>query len=252
MVIKLMVSEGSKYKVGAVTFTGAFLLTTNVSPTTTVPAAATGGHPRTDHQPHAAVSKPGQHLCLLRCFQQHDLHRKKFYESCGDIDVSSGGTLNVTKIPNTESNTIDPHHIRVDEAEKSYVERIDIRGNTKTKDKVLRRELAIAPGEVFDMTRVDLSKRRLEGLQYFEKVDTRTEPTDVPDRKNLVIGVEEKNTGNFSVGAVPLFCRCARRLRGQLASDLFNPPSFTGAVSVKMRLRIQLGHPAAGLYPFIH
>ena len=63
---------------------------------------------------------------------------------------------------------------QIDEGQKSYVEKINIRGNVKTKDKVIRRELAISPGEVFDMVRVKISKQRLEGLQYFDKVDMRT------------------------------------------------------------------------------
>ena len=64
---------------------------------------------------------------------------------------------------------------QIDEGQKSYIEKIEIRGNTKTKDKVIRRELAVSPGELFDMVRVKLSKQRLEGLEYFEKVDTRPE-----------------------------------------------------------------------------
>ena len=58
---------------------------------------------------------------------------------------------------------------QIDEGQKSYVERINIRGNDKTKDKVIRRELAISPGEVFDMVRVKISKQRLEGLQLFRQ-----------------------------------------------------------------------------------
>ena len=92
---------------------------------------------------------------------------------------------------------------QIEEGQKSYVEKIDIRGNIKTKDKVIRRELAISPGEVFDMVRVKISKQRLEGLQYFDKVDMRPEPTDPPiaGRKNLIVNVEEQNTGNFTLGA---------------------------------------------------
>ena len=55
----------------------------------------------------------------------------------------------------------------VQEGRKTYVEKIDIRGNVKTKDKVIRRELAISPGDVFDMVRVRLSQERLEEMGYF-------------------------------------------------------------------------------------
>ena len=86
------------------------------------------------------------------------------------IDVGgSGRNLNVVRVPNTETGTMDLD-FQVEEGQKSYIEKIEIRGNTKTKDKVIRRELAVSPGEVFDMVRVKRSKQRLEGLQYFEKV----------------------------------------------------------------------------------
>src|SRR5438445_9294283 len=113
-----------------------------------------------------------------------------FYGGRGYIDVtSSSRNLNVIRIANTETGTMDIE-FKMEEGQKSYIERIDIRGNTKTKDKVIRRELAVSPGELFDMVRVKVSKQRLEGLDYFEKVDARPEPTDVPKRKDLGVGVE--------------------------------------------------------------
>ena len=66
---------------------------------------------------------------------------------------------------------------------------------------MLRRELAVAPGEPFNMVLAKLSQQRLEGLNYFESVEADVEPTDIPDRKDLVLSVEEKNTGNFMIGA---------------------------------------------------
>jgi outer membrane protein insertion porin family len=123
-----------------------------------------------------------------------------FYGSKGYIDVHAGPNLRVERIPNTETGTMDLEY-QIDEGEKSYIEKIDIRGNVKTKDKVIRRELIVSPGEVFDMVRVRLSKQRLEGLDYFEKVDVKPEPTDVPSHKNLIVGVDEKSTGNLTFGA---------------------------------------------------
>jgi outer membrane protein insertion porin family len=131
---------------------------------------------------------------------------------------------------------------QIEEKDKSFIEKIEIKGNVKTKDKVIRRELAVAPGEVFDMVGVKLSEKRLEGLDYFSKVDARPEPTDVPNRKNLVVGVEEKNTGNFTVGAgfssVDSVVGFAEVTQGNF--DLFNPPHFTGG-GQKFRLRTQIG-----------
>jgi outer membrane protein insertion porin family len=88
-----------------------------------------------------------------------------------------------------------------EEGNKSYIEKVEIRGNLKTKDRVIRRELSVAPGEVFDMTKVKLSKQRLEGTRLFERIDTQPEPTDVPNRKNLVVSVDEAETGHLSFGA---------------------------------------------------
>jgi len=86
------------------------------------------------------------------------------------------------------------------------------------------------------------SKLRLEGLQYFEKVDARPEPTDIPNRKNLVIGVEEKSTGNVSLGAgfssVDSVVGYVEFTQGNF--DLANPPLFTGA-GQKFRARVQVG-----------
>ena len=56
---------------------------------------------------------------------------------------------------------------QIEEGQQSHIEKIEIKGNIRTQDKVIRRELAVAPGELFDMVRVKLSKQRLEGLGYF-------------------------------------------------------------------------------------
>jgi outer membrane protein insertion porin family len=124
------------------------------------------------------------------------------------------------------------------------VEKVDIRGNIKTKDKVIRRELAISPGDVFDMVRVRLSQERLEGMGYFSSVDLRPEPTEPPiaGRDDLLVNVQEKPTGNFTVGAG---YSSVEALVGfadisQANFDLFNPPTFTGA-GQQARLHIQLG-----------
>ena len=86
-----------------------------------------------------------------------------FYGARGYIDVHAASrNLNVVKIPNTETGTMDLE-FQIEEGQKSYIEKIEIHGNTKTKDKVIRRELAVSPGELFDMVRVKLSKQRLEG-----------------------------------------------------------------------------------------
>ena len=83
----------------------------------------------------------------------------------------------------------------------SYVERVNIEGNTTTKDKVIRREIPLAPGDVFNTVLVDSAKKRLENLGYFEKVEANPTETLVPDRRDLDVLVQEKRTGSLSFGA---------------------------------------------------
>lgn len=133
-------------------------------------------------------------------------------------------------------------HYTVEEGTRSFVNRIDIQGNTRTKDKVIRREVLVAPGDVFNTVRVDTTKKRLENLGYFAKVETYPEDTDIPGRKDLTILVQEKRTGSLSFGGgfstVDKLVGFAELTQGNF--DLFNWPSFTGG-GQKFRLRLQYG-----------
>src|SRR5580700_7679949 len=133
-------------------------------------------------------------------------------------------------------------HYKIEEGIKSYVERINISGNTRTKDKVIRRELVLAPGDVFDTVRVDISKKRLEGLQYFEKVDSYASDTLVPGRKDLNIVVQEKRTGslNFGMGFSSDEGLLGFAELSQGNFDILNWKTFTGA-GEKFRVRVQIG-----------
>jgi outer membrane protein insertion porin family len=130
----------------------------------------------------------------------------------------------------------------IHEGELTYIEKIEIRGNTKTKDKVIRRELAVNPGEIYDTVRVDRSVDRLKNLGYFSKVEATPEPTDVPNRKDLVLNLEEQRTGSVTFGAgfssIDSLLGFVEITQGNF--DLFNWPSFTGG-GEKLRLRLQVG-----------
>src|SRR6478752_4450277 len=78
-------------------------------------------------------------------------------------------------------------HYTIEEGTRSFVNRVNIEGNTRTKDKVIRREVLVAPGDVFNTVRVDTTKKRLDNLGYFSKVDTYPEETGVEGRKDLVV-----------------------------------------------------------------
>src|SRR5213078_3261051 len=123
-----------------------------------------------------------------------------------------------------------------------FVNRINIEGNTRTKDKVIRREVLVAPGDVFKTVRVDVTKKRLENVGYFAKVDTYREDTDIPGRKDFTILLQEKRTGSLSFGVgfstVDKLVGFVELTQGNF--DLFNWPSFTGG-GEKFRLRLQYG-----------
>lgn len=131
---------------------------------------------------------------------------------------------------------------RIDEGAQSYVNLINIQGNTRTKDSVIRRELAVKPGEIFDTTRVDLSKDRLNNLNYFSKVDTIPTDTLIPGRKDLNVIVEEKRTGSFNFGAgfSTIDSLVGFAELQQTNFDLFNWPRFVGG-GQRFRVRGQYG-----------
>jgi len=86
------------------------------------------------------------------------------------------------------------------ENDVAYVSKIKVKGNIKTRDLVIRRELRIHPGDKFDGAKLRRSKERLQNLGYFDEVSYDTEDTDVPDKKDLVVDVKETKTGAFSFG----------------------------------------------------
>ncbi len=131
---------------------------------------------------------------------------------------------------------------RVEEGAISYVERVNVEGNTVTKDKVIRRELAVAPGDVFNTVLVEASKKRLENLGYFSKVDTNATDTLVPGRKDLDVLLDEKKTGELSFGAgfSSIDSLLGQATLSQGNFDLFNWPTFTGG-GQKFRASAQYG-----------
>src|SRR5437667_495507 len=87
----------------------------------------------------------------------------------------------------------------VDEGPRTYIERINIKGNTRTRDYVIRREFDLAEGDAYNRALVDRAERRLKNLDYFKSVKITTEPGSSSDRVILVVDLEEKSTGDFSV-----------------------------------------------------
>ncbi len=88
----------------------------------------------------------------------------------------------------------------VEEGDLAYVNKVNIQGNTRTRDIVIRREIRLEPGDKFDGEKLRRSKDRLRDLGYFEDVGYDIEDTEIPNYKNLVVQVKEAKTGTLSFG----------------------------------------------------
>ncbi|MBF0177150.1 MAG: outer membrane protein assembly factor BamA [Magnetococcales bacterium] len=92
--------------------------------------------------------------------------------------------------------------LNIQKGRRVYLNRIDISGNTRTRDEVIRREMRVVEGERFSASRIRKSKSRLDALNFFEKVEITTpQAADGEDRVDVQIKVEEKATGAFTIGA---------------------------------------------------
>jgi outer membrane protein insertion porin family len=243
MIVRFSIYEGTQYKIGSVKFTGNKLF-----PTTDIIAGMRLQHGRSGSK--AMIGPNGLPMDVGNTFTPAGVTKdleavEDFYGARGYVDVRANSrNLTLVKIPNTESSTMDLE-FQIDEGQQFHIGKVEIHGNTKTKDRVIRRELAVSPGELFDMVRVKLSKRRLEGLGYFERVDTQPESTDVTGERNLLVDVEEKTTGHVSLGAgfstVDSLVGIAEYNESNFnLSHPFEPPWFRGG-GQKFRLRLTVG-----------
>jgi outer membrane protein insertion porin family len=90
---------------------------------------------------------------------------------------------------------------KIEEGPRVYIERINIVGNTRTLDRVIRREVRLVEGDAFNRVLINRSRSRIRGLGYFKKVEITEEPGTAADRTVLNVEVEEQSTGEFSVSA---------------------------------------------------
>jgi outer membrane protein insertion porin family len=152
-----------------------------------------------------------------------------------------------------EVTSLNPYTGRIDivynivESEIAYVDKIKIRGNIKTKDVVIRRELRIKPSDRFDGEKLRRSKERLQNLGFFEEISYDTDDTAVANRKDLVVEVKESKTGAFSFGggysSVDQFVGFIEI--EQKNFDWKNFPYFTGG-GQDLKLRASLGTISSG------
>ncbi len=119
-----------------------------------------------------------------------------YYGEYGYIDT----IVRALRKPNVETGDIDMV-IDIIESGKFYLESINIQGNSKTKSEVIIRELALAPGDIFDLARMKSSENRLKETRFFDEVTLSPETTNIPHRRNLRVAVKEGRTGNLTFGA---------------------------------------------------
>lgn len=147
-----------------------------------------------------------------------------------------------------ETTSVSPDTNRVNivynivENDVTYVNKVKIKGNVKTKDVVIRRELRIKPGERFDGEKLRRSKERLQNLGFFEDISYDTEETLISSKKDLIVDVKESKTGAFSFGGG---YSTVDQLVGfveieQKNFDWKNFPYFTGA-GQDLKFRASLG-----------
>ncbi|WP_183747614.1 MULTISPECIES: outer membrane protein assembly factor BamA [unclassified Rhizobium] len=128
---------------------------------------------------------------------------QKSIEAISDQVASAGYPFaRVTPRGNRDlnNNTIGVEYL-VDQGERAYVERIEIRGNSRTRDYVIRREFDLSEGDAFNQQMITRAKRRLEALGYFSAVNISTQPGSSPDRVVIVVDVQDQSTGSFGIGA---------------------------------------------------
>ncbi len=163
---------------------------------------------------------------------------KTYYGEYGHIDT----IVRALRRPNLQTGNIDLI-IDIIESEKFYLESIKIQGNTKTKSEVIIRELALAPGEIFDLKRMKQSENRLKETRFFEEVSLSPEASKIPGRKDLRIVVKEGRTGNITFGAgfstVESLVGTVELTQGNF--DYSNPDNMFQGAGQKFRLRGSLG-----------
>ena len=118
------------------------------------------------------------------------------------IEMSRRGYAFATVRPrgdrNFESHTVSIA-FAIEEGTRTYIERINVRGNTRTRDYVIRREFDLSEGDAYNRALVDRAERRLKNLDFFKSVKITSEPGSSSDRVVLLVDLEEKSTGDFSV-----------------------------------------------------
>jgi outer membrane protein insertion porin family len=191
------IKEGRKYTIGAIAFDGNRLgstyplyATAALQKIVTEPSLRRGAHPAEFDQ-----IASGEAFAVPAIEAAADKLRE-YYGQMGYINSS----VQIVRKPNLTTGAIDVK-FQIEEGQRHTVRAVEIQGNTKTRSTVIARELALGPGEVFDLARTRVSEARLRNTQFFEEVRVTSVPTPIPGQSDLRVTVKEGSTGSVSFGA---------------------------------------------------
>jgi outer membrane protein insertion porin family len=150
--------------------------------------------------------EPGQLTNLLRT-ESGDIYNADQIEDSiialtEEIGKLGYAFVEIDPVPNRrpEERRIDLTYV-INEGSRVYIERIDIVGNVRTLDEVIRREFLLAEGDAFNTALLRRSRQRIQNLGYFDRVDVETRPGSTPDKTQVEVAVAERSTGELSFGA---------------------------------------------------
>jgi outer membrane protein insertion porin family len=234
------IDEGRRYTVGALAVEGnrlgatdAYFTTEALRKVVAEPSLRRGAHP-------AEFDKlaSGQPFAVPAVEAAAD-KIKEYYGQVGYINA----TVQTIRKPDLATGAIDVRFV-VEEGQRHTVRAVDIQGNTKTRSTVIARELALGPGEVFDLARTRVSEARLRNTQFFQEVRVTPVPTAVPGQSDLRVSVKEGPTGQVSFGAgfstvegLVGFVEYA-----ESNFDFTNPEGWYRGDGQKFRVRISVGN----------
>lgn len=233
------VKEGRRYTIGVLDISGNKLGTTNPTFTTVAlqkvvaePSLRRGAHP---FEVDRFIT--GEAFATMAL----DAATEKLREYYGQMGYQNM-QVEALRAPNFLTGAI-AVSFRIQEGERFTVRSLDIQGNTKTRSNVIARELALSPGEVFDLARVRVSEARLRNTQFFEEVRVIPVPTPIPNQSDLRVIVKEGSTGSLSFGAgystVEQLVGLVEYSEGNF--DYTNPEGWYRGGGQKFRVKVQAG-----------
>jgi outer membrane protein insertion porin family len=232
-------TEGRRYTVGALALEGNRLGVTDplfadaaLRKVVAEPSLRRGAHPVEYDQ-----LKTGDAFAIPAVEAAAD-KLKEYYGQMGYINAS----VQVVRKPDLTTGAIDVRYV-IEEGQRHTVRAVEIQGNTKTRSTVIARELALGPGEVFDLARTRVSEARLRNTQFFQEVRVTPIATSVPGQSDLRVTVKEGPTGQVSFGAgfstvegLVGFVEYA-----EANFDFSNPEGWYRGDGQKFRVRVSVG-----------